>query len=153
MSGTKISEYKKTLKLSDLEKAAFPDHPVSLTELRKVAYAEKAGEEYEKDLVEHIEGCDYCQHELTILRHTDTVLTGEEDQQVKVLVQAAQNPTVAEAVEARGREALFASVGHRSKTIVSATAAFVGALISHKAKSQKEEEKERTSTSSHVIGG
>jgi hypothetical protein len=119
---------KKVLTLSELERAAFPDHPFSWADLLEFAYAEKTGELYPQELAQHIEGCDYCQRELAILKQIDPVLTGEEDSRVKVLMQAAENPVVARQVEERATKALTASVGDYGKGLV----AFVSDLISSK---------------------
>src|SRR5262245_14530159 len=96
----------KILNIAELHKIAFPDHPVSLADLRKMAYAEKMGKEYRQEWDTHIRDCNYCQGQLAILKQIDRVLTGEEDQHVRVLIEAAEKPMVAKKVEARAKEAL-----------------------------------------------
>jgi len=114
MSEKKTIQKTKILNISELHKIAFPDHSISLADLRKVAYAEKMGKEYRQELATHIRDCDYCQGQLAILRQIDRVLTGEEDQHVRVLIEAAESPLVAKGVEARAKKALAAVIGGSS---------------------------------------
>lgn len=143
MSQGKTLRVKNRLTLAELERNAFPDHSVNLTELRKFAYAKKTGREYREDIAKHIETCDHCQRELQILSHVDTVLTGEEEQRTKVLVQAAEDPEVAQIVESRARKALFAAIGDRGKAAARAAADIVASLTSEGHEQEDEKEKDR----------
>lgn len=89
---------KEKISLDQLEEKAFPkDHPVSLNELRKYAYAEKYAETLQ-DLSEedwriwkHLRTCERCQEELNILKAIDPVLNGEDEKRVKVLIDSVKN--------------------------------------------------------------
>ncbi len=74
-----------SLNYQALVKQAFPDHIVSLKEVREYAYARKAGTRGEPRIADHIEACTVCLKEVVNLLLTDPLLSGT-DGRLKVVV-------------------------------------------------------------------
>src|SRR5712692_8474594 len=127
-------------RLSDLERVAFPDHEISLPELRRVAYRLKSGKGYPPNLADHLEGCPTCQRELRILTQIDPLLTGEDDRQFEVFIEAVKDPLRAREIEQQARKAVmrFFEVRSRAMGIASAAAAFVATLLSESRGAEKQ---------------
>lgn len=139
MSPTKAPALRKPLNYEELRQTAFgsPGHDFSLADLRIAAYRKKTGKPYPPQLAAHLATCDHCQRELALLQKTDPLLTGE-DERLKVIIHAAQNPAAAEEIKKRGTKAMGAAVG--SGSTLSAAAALIKSFFS--TAPEKEEEKE-----------
>jgi hypothetical protein len=116
---------KKNLTLRELDQRAFPEHEVSLGVLRQFAY----GQRIAKETVQHVEGCEHCQRELSLLRRIDPVLNGEDDRLLSVVVEAAQNPATKQRVAASAAGAIGSLRGAYGKGVVATAAAVVGAVF------------------------
>ena len=71
------------------ENPAAESHPFGVPDLRQYAYAQKFGEPIPAALAEHLAQCTLCEDWLRILRRTDPVLTGEDEERVKQLIRQA----------------------------------------------------------------
>jgi hypothetical protein len=129
MDRTETHARAKVPTLAELEQAAFPEHHFSLVDLRQAAYSMKANEPVSTALAAHLDTCEYCKHELTILRETDPVLTGEDDNRLKVLIEAAGNQATADRIEDSAKKTLVAAAGSEGRALCSAAAAFLVTVI------------------------
>lgn len=136
----KYSQKKKSFSLSKLEKTAFPDHVVSLSELREAAYAEELGEPVPEQLCAHIRGCAFCREQLAMLRQSDPILTGEDQSRVKVLVQAVERPALAHEIEVKAQGALAAAAARYGSNQVIMAAEIVSGLTSAEEEPQEKED-------------
>src|SRR5260370_39531967 len=64
-------------------------HAFTIPDLRLFSYARKFGETVEPELAEHLASCVNCQEWLKILRRTDPILNGEDEERVQQLVRHA----------------------------------------------------------------
>ena len=116
--------------LAELEKAAFPEHPLSLIKLRDYAYAMRAGQAVRQDDERHIKSCDACQKQLARLQRTDPFLNGEGDKLLKVVVHAAKDA----AANARMANTVKASL-QKSRVKAKSAALAASAFVNNVAKS------------------
>lgn len=126
----KRPQKRKKFSISKLERSAFPDHPVTLAELREAAYAEQLGEPIVDPLRSHIAKCAFCQEQLALLRQSDPILTGEDESRIKVLVEAIENPDLASAIEVQAQSAFASIANHHGNRAAVTAAEIVDALVS-----------------------
>ena len=109
---------------ADLERAAFPEHPLSLIKLRDYAYAKHAGQTVSRDAEAHIASCDGCQKQLARLQRTDPFLNGKSDESLKVVVHAAKDASASARLVSAAKASLQKS-GAKAKVAARAASAFV----------------------------
>ena len=114
-----------SIALRDLVERAYPEGH-DLVAIRYALYSEKHGETFPADLRKHIEECAYCRQKIEIMKATDPILTGEWDEKIKTLVDAASTPEAAKKVEERASKVAV----RISKGIAKGAVTFVGSLVS-----------------------
>lgn len=112
---------------AELEKAAFPEHALSLIKLRDYAYAMHAGQAVSPDDESHIASCDACQKQLARLRRTDPFLNGESEKSLKVVVHAAKDAAAKSRMATTVKASLKKS-GAKAKPATLAASAFVNSV-------------------------
>jgi len=110
VGSTAIAAPPAKLDVETLDREAFdPTHPFSISDARDYAYAiafsRKPGSEFES----HLATCELCNDRVAIIRRTDPGLTGELAEQVRTVIQAAQDPKFERTLQGKARAALAAA--------------------------------------------